>query len=101
MHLNLTLDSLCYHLYYSCRQRLSNYVELITKYDPQRGSIDHMTPHKLDQNHSILIQTIPSSQKKDSRLLVTASSVIMIVVYFAKVITPYPRVVISSLAKRL
>jgi hypothetical protein len=31
---------------------LPNYVELISKYDPQRGSIDHMTPHRLDQNYS-------------------------------------------------
>jgi hypothetical protein len=39
--------------------RLSNYVELISKYDSQIGSIDRIAPHMLDQNH--LIQTIPSS----------------------------------------
>jgi hypothetical protein len=26
--------------------------------------IDHMAPHKLDQNQSIPIQTVPSSQKR-------------------------------------
>jgi hypothetical protein len=40
------------------------YVELISKYDPQRGSIDHTTPHRLDQNHSIPIQITRSSQKR-------------------------------------
>jgi hypothetical protein len=44
--------------------RLPNYVELISKYDPQRGSIDHTTPPRLDQNHSISIQTIPSSRSR-------------------------------------
>jgi hypothetical protein len=33
--------------------RLPNYVELTSKYDPQRGSIDHTAPHRLDQNHPI------------------------------------------------
>jgi hypothetical protein len=53
-----------YLLYCSCRLRLPNYVELISMYDPQRGSIDHTTPHRLDQNHFIPIKTIPSSQKR-------------------------------------
>jgi hypothetical protein len=44
--------------------RLPNYVELISKYDPQRGSIDHSVDHRLDQNHHIPIQTIPTSQKR-------------------------------------
>jgi hypothetical protein len=39
--------------------------------------------------------------KEDPRPLVTASTTIMIVVHFANVSTRYPRVVISSLAKRL
>jgi hypothetical protein len=42
---------------------LPNYVELISMYDPQRGSIDHTAPHRLEQNHLIHIQTIPSSEK--------------------------------------
>jgi hypothetical protein len=42
--------------------RLPNYVELISKYDPQRGSIDHTTPHRLDQNHTN--HPTPSSQKR-------------------------------------
>jgi hypothetical protein len=41
-----------------------NYVELISQYDSQRGSIDHIAPHRLDQNHTISNQTIPSSQKR-------------------------------------
>jgi hypothetical protein len=84
-------------LRYSCRLRLPNYVELISKYDPQRGSIDHTVPHRLDQNHAIPIHTILS--RENPRPLVTASTAIMIVVDFAKVSTLYPRVVISSLAK--
>jgi hypothetical protein len=34
------------------------------RYDPQKGSIDYMTPHRLDQNHSIPIQTTPSNQMR-------------------------------------
>jgi hypothetical protein len=48
----------------SCRLRLPNYVELTSKCDPQRSSIDHTAPHRLDQNHPIPIQTIPFSQKR-------------------------------------
>jgi hypothetical protein len=44
--------------------KLPNYVELTSKYDPERGYIDHTAPHRLDQNHSIPILTIPSSQKR-------------------------------------
>jgi hypothetical protein len=76
--------------------KTTSYVELISKYDPQRGSRDHMTPHSLHQNHPIPIQTKPSSQK---RILVTISMDVMTVVHFAKVSTLYPRVVISLLAK--
>jgi hypothetical protein len=62
LHLYLTLQLLAPKLLrYSGRLRLPNYVELISKYDPQRGSIDHTAPHRLDPNHPI--QTIPSSQK--------------------------------------
>jgi hypothetical protein len=39
-------------------------VKLVSKYDPRRSSIDHMAPHRLDQNHHIPIQIIPSSQKR-------------------------------------
>jgi hypothetical protein len=56
MHLYLTIQLLAPKLLHkSCRLKLPNYVELISKYDPQRGSIDHMTPHRLDQNHHIPI----------------------------------------------
>jgi hypothetical protein len=62
MHLYLTAQLLAPKLLrLSCRLRLPIYVELISKYNPQRGSIDHMTPHRLDQNHPIPIQTIASS----------------------------------------
>jgi hypothetical protein len=80
-----------------CRLRLPNYAELTSKYDLQRGSIDHMAPHRIDQNHLIPNHTIKS--KEDPRPLVTASTTIMIVIHFVKVSTLYPRVVISSLAK--
>jgi hypothetical protein len=36
----------------SCKLRLPNCIELILKCDPQRASIDHTTPHRLDQNYS-------------------------------------------------
>jgi hypothetical protein len=36
--------------------KLPNYVELTSKYDPERGYIDHTAPHRLDQNHSIPYQ---------------------------------------------
>jgi hypothetical protein len=63
MHLYMTLQLLAPKLLHeSCRLRLPNYVELMSKYDPQRGSIDHTVPHRLDQIHPILIHTIPSSQ---------------------------------------
>jgi hypothetical protein len=63
MHLYSTLQLLApKFLRYGCRLRLPNYIKLISKYDPQRGYIDHTTPHRLDQNHPI--QTIPSSQKR-------------------------------------
>jgi hypothetical protein len=53
MNLYLTLQLLALKLLSkSCRLRLPNYVELFSKYDPQRGSIDHMTPHRLDPDHS-------------------------------------------------
>jgi hypothetical protein len=53
MHLYLTPHLLAPKLLSkSCMLRLPNYVELVSKYNPQRGSIDHMTPHRLDQNHS-------------------------------------------------
>jgi hypothetical protein len=55
-----------YLLSYSCRVKLPNYVELISKYDAQRGSIDHTAPHRLDQNYLIPIHTIPSSQRRIS-----------------------------------
>jgi hypothetical protein len=62
MHLYMTLQLLAPELLrWSCRLRLPNYIELILKYDPQRGSIDYTAPHRLDQN-----QTIPSSQKRIS-----------------------------------
>jgi hypothetical protein len=65
MHLYFTLQLLApKFLRLGCRLRLSNYVQLISKYDPQRGSIDHTTPNMLDQNHPIPMQTIPSSQKR-------------------------------------
>jgi hypothetical protein len=65
MHLYLTLKLLAPNLLcYSCSLGLPNYIELSSKYDPQRGSTDHTTPHRLDQNHPIPIQTIPSSQKR-------------------------------------
>jgi hypothetical protein len=65
MHLYMTLQLLAPKLLcYSCRLRLPNYVELIPKYDPQRGFIDHTVLHRLDQNHPFPIQTIPSSQKR-------------------------------------
>jgi hypothetical protein len=65
MHLYMALQLLAPKLLrQSCRLRLPNYVELISKYDPQRGSIDHTVSHRLDQNRPI--QTIPSSQKRIS-----------------------------------
>jgi hypothetical protein len=78
---------------------LHNYFELISKYDPQSGSIDHTAPHRIDQNHPIPIQTMPSKSKEDPKPLVSVSTTIMIVIHFAKVSAPYPRVVILSLAK--
>jgi hypothetical protein len=42
----------------SRRLRLPNYIELTSKHDPQIGFIDHTAPHRLDQNHSILNDTI-------------------------------------------
>jgi hypothetical protein len=59
MHLYMTLQLLAPKLLrYSCRLRLSNYVELTSMYDPQRDSIDHTAPHRLDQNHLIPNHTI-------------------------------------------
>jgi hypothetical protein len=53
MHLYLTLQLLAPKLLSkNYRLRLPNYVELVSKYDPEMGSIDHTTPHRLDQNHS-------------------------------------------------
>jgi hypothetical protein len=44
-----------YFLYYSIRLRLPNCVELISKYDPQRGSINHTasTQARPKPNHTI------------------------------------------------
>jgi hypothetical protein len=81
--------------------KLSSYIELTLKYDPPRGFIDHTAPHWLDQNHHIPIQIILSSQKEDSRPLITVSTTVMTVIHFVKVSIMYPRVVILSLAKRL
>jgi hypothetical protein len=53
--------------------------------------------------HTKTIPTIPHHtiySKEDLRPLVTISTTVMIVVHFTKVSTLYPRVVISSLAKR-
>jgi hypothetical protein len=59
MHLYMTLQLLAPKLLrYSCRLRLPKYVELTSKYDPQRGSIDHTAPHRLFQNHPIPNHTI-------------------------------------------
>jgi hypothetical protein len=44
---------------------------------------------------------MPSKSKEDPKPLVSVSTTIMIVIHFAKVSAPYPRVVILSLAKRL
>jgi hypothetical protein len=49
MHLYMTLQLLAPKLLReSCRLRLPNYVELISKYDLQKGFIDHTAPHRLD-----------------------------------------------------
>jgi hypothetical protein len=73
----------------------------MSRYDPQRGlyrsyDFTQARPKPFQPSH-----TIPSSQKKDPRLLVTISTTVMTVVHFAKVSAQYPRVVISSLPKRL
>jgi hypothetical protein len=57
MHLYMTLQLLAPNYYVKV-------VGLISKYDPQRGSMDHTVPHRLDQNHPIPIHTIPSSQRR-------------------------------------
>jgi hypothetical protein len=47
MYIYMTLPLLAPKLlHYSCRLRLPNYIELTTKYDPQRSSIDHTAPHR-------------------------------------------------------
>jgi hypothetical protein len=53
MHLYLT-HRLLAHIYYVKVASWSYPLSLFTtKCDPQRGSIDHMTPHRLDQNHLV------------------------------------------------
>jgi hypothetical protein len=58
MHLYLTLQLLAPKLLSkSCRLGLPNYVELISKCGPQRGSTDHITLHRLNQ-----VQTKPHTK---------------------------------------
>jgi hypothetical protein len=81
---------------------------VITKFDPQRvtkdtnGTKDHTVP----QSYTKPYPTIPFSNhtlysREDPRPLVTACSIIMIVVHSTEVSTLYPCIVISSLAERL
>jgi hypothetical protein len=56
---------------------------------------------KLYQYHAQPFHTQAIKSRDDPKPLVIASSTIMIVVYFAKVSTLYPHVVISSLYGRL
>jgi hypothetical protein len=72
-----------------------------TKFDPQRvtkGTKDHTVPQSCTKPYPTIIpfpnHTLYS--REDPRLLVPASSAIMIVVHSADVSTIYPRVVFSS-----
>jgi hypothetical protein len=59
MHLYMTLQLLAPKLLrQSCRLRLPKYVEVTSEYDLQRGSIDHIVSHRLDQNYPIPNHTI-------------------------------------------
>jgi hypothetical protein len=54
-----------YLLYCSCRLSLPNYVELISKYDPQRGQLDRL----LGMVDQCLVLTQPVHSKNDVNAL--------------------------------